>query len=130
MVSHLIRCIAIIVFDNSKCLHKTSENLLKVPCLYIYIYTNNLLKLKSSCMNISCIKWPVIINQSECTFELTVKYYESSSSAHIYTFWLNWTAWNRNVFDNYAEYLHLNCVLMLNWIVWNGTVFDFKRYLY
>ena len=40
----------------------------------------------------------------------------------IKTVWLNWIAWNRNVFDKL--YLHLNCVLILNWIVWNGTVFD------
>ena len=36
--------------------------------------------------------------------------------------WLNWIAWNRNIFDNERVYLHLHCVLMLNWIVWNGTV--------
>ena len=42
--------------------------------------------------------------------------------------WLNWIAWNRNVFDN-KSYLHLNYVLMLNWIIWNGTVFDFETVL-
>ena len=47
----------------------------------------------------------------------------------IKTVWLNWIGWNRNIFDNYAVYLHLNCVLMPNWIVWNGTVFDIETVL-
>ena len=52
---------------------------------------------------------------------------------------LNWIVWIRtvwfteylevNVFDNYTVYLHLNCVLMLKWIVWNGTVFDIETLL-
>ena len=42
------------------------------------------------------------------------------------TVWLNWIAWNKNVFDNLTVYLHLNCVLMLNWIVWNRTGFDIE----
>ena len=31
---------------------------------------------------------------------------------------LNWTAWNRTVFD-------IETVLMLDWIVWNRTVLTF-----
>ena len=34
------------------------------------------------------------------------------------TVWINWIAWNRNVFD---------CVLMLNWIVWNRTDYLYKN---
>ena len=47
----------------------------------------------------------------------------------IRTVWLNGISWNRNVFDKWTVYLHLNCVLMLNWIVWNGTVFDIETLL-
>ena len=45
------------------------------------------------------------------------------------TIWINWRAWNRNVFENQTVYLHLKCVLMLNWIVWNGIVFDIETVL-
>ena len=44
----------------------------------------------------------------------------------IRTLWPNRITWNRNVFDYWIVYLHLNCILMLNWIVWNGTVFDIE----
>ena len=39
----------------------------------------------------------------------------------IRTVWLNWIAWNRNVF------WQLNCVLMLNWIAWNRNDHLYKN---